>query len=202
MHPDYTNFKILLLLLSQPLRHPHKKKMSKFNCVAYLFTGVWFHFQWSTSKRKLSPFLIPPLPGVISYGEFHISFLITILRVLVNGLLSRLFLFVWVGLGKRLCHRSHLCFSFSTVVCLQPSMPLQKEFPFRLWIFTWFLVISWITDIHMVSDFSNCHRLHYRLQVTTWPLSHRHQYGLWRQPCPLTSTWFRVAAQTIDIQNI
>lgn len=72
-----------------------------------------------STLRKLSPSPAPS-PGAINCEDLHFSHPITFLSILSSGFLLKLFL-LWglegegFQLGVRGCHRSLLCFSFSTV---------------------------------------------------------------------------------------
>lgn len=131
-----------------------------------------------STLRKLSPSPAPS-PGAINCEDLHFSHPITILSILSSGFLLKLFL-LWglegegFQLGGRGCHRSLLCFSFSTVwlqyhwekksfLCFGQHGPLTT---------TWALVTAWTTVLSVVSGDAG---------DTT---DHWHQYGPQLQHTP------------------
>ena len=93
--------------------------------------------------------------------NYTLGSLVTMFRILFNGFLSRLFLFVGTVRGReRYCQRNLLCLLFSTV-SLQLSMLLQKKLPCFLQ-----LAAVWIIDFQMISGDS---------------VDHRHPHGLRHQ---------------------
>jgi len=74
------------------------EKNTKSNCVcSYTNWSMFKHLMTSYLKKKLSPSPYPLLPEVTNCEELHLSIPITILRVLVNDFLSRLFLLAGKG---------------------------------------------------------------------------------------------------------
>lgn len=92
--------------------HTHKKVLSSI-CVAHILTE---HVQTPSGKiplKKTESFPTHIPPEAINCGEPHFSVLSHILRVPLNGFLSRMLFFG--SSGDRDCHRSLVYPSFSTV---------------------------------------------------------------------------------------
>lgn len=137
--------------------------------------------------------------------------------MLLNGFLSRLFLFLFFGVrggaGVAKVVAEAFCLSFSTVN-LKSSIALQKKLSCPLQ-----LVAAWILDFHVVAGGSSDHGKGFQWQhgpwTSAWPpvvvqttdfntalcfiTRHKHQHAFRQQHRPQTSTWPLVVTQTTDV---